>query len=85
MFARPKFPVFIDAVVLEIDQFERPSTLRAVLKDEKGSIMSSLDAAIEKDQTNVSWKGLNDLPYGVYSLELSDGERETRVRMIKRV
>jgi hypothetical protein len=85
MFARPKFPVFIDAVVLEIDQHECPSALKAVLKDEKGSIMSSLDAAIEKGQTNLSWKGLNDLPYGVYSLELSDGEQETRVRMIKRV
>jgi hypothetical protein len=31
------------------------------------------------------WNGLNDLPYGVYTLEFSQGEEEHRVRMVKRV
>lgn len=85
MFAKPKFPVFIDSLVLELEKRDAPSSLSAVLKDERGSVMSSLSTKVEKGQTNVSWRGLNDLPYGVYSLELTDGEMETRIRMIKRV
>lgn len=85
MLAKPKFPVFINAVVLELDQFERPSSLHAILKDEKGSVMSSLSTTIEEDQTDINWDGLDNLPYGVYSLELTDGERQARIRMVKRV
>lgn len=85
MLAKPKFPVFIDAVVLELDPSERPSSLHAILKDEKGSIMRSLSAIIEEDQTDLNWEGLDNLPYGVYSLELTDGERQARIRMVKRI
>lgn len=85
MLAKPKFPVFIDTVVLELDQYERPSSLFAILKDEKGSVMRSMSAVIEDDQTDINWDGLDNLPYGVYSLELSDGERRSRIRMVKRI
>lgn len=85
MFAKPKSAVFIDSVVFEVDHKEPMSSLRAVLKDEQGSVMSSMEAEIPKGQTNYSWRGLNDLPYGIYVLELTTGENETRVRMIKRV
>jgi len=85
MLAKPKFPVFIDAVVLELDQTERPASLHAILKDDKGSVIRSMSAVIEDDQTDVNWDGLDNLPYGVYSLELTDGERRARIRMVKRV
>lgn len=85
MFAKPKSAVFIDSVVFEVDHEESSSSLHAVLKDEKGSVMSSMEAEIPQGQKNFSWRGLNDLPYGVYVLELKTGDNETRVRMIKRV
>lgn len=85
MFAKPKSAVFIDSVVFEVDHKEPSSSLQAVLKDEQGSVMSSMEAEIPEGQKNYSWRGLNDLPYGVYVLEVKTGDNETRVRMIKRV
>lgn len=85
MLAKPKFQVFINTVVLELDQYQRPSSLVATLKDEQGSVMSCLSTDIEEDQTNVNWDGLDNLPYGVYSLELTDGKRESKTRMVKRI
>lgn len=85
MLVKPKSAVFIDSMVFEVDHKESPSSLRAVLKDEKGSVVVSMEAEIPKGHTNFSWRGLNDVPYGVYVLELFNGESETRVRMVKRV
>jgi hypothetical protein len=85
MFAKPKSPVFIDSMVFEVDRNEVPSSLRAVLKDEKGSIIISMEAEIPQGHTKFSWRGLNDVPYGIYVLELYNGESETRMRMVKRV
>jgi hypothetical protein len=84
MFAKPKSSVFIDAVVLEVDP-EAPASLKAVLKDETGSEMRCLETEISRGQTRYSWRGLDDLPYGVYMLELFHGDQETRLRMVKRV
>jgi hypothetical protein len=75
MFAKPRSAVFIDSVVFEVDHKEPSSSLRAVLKDEQGCVMSSLEAEIPQGQKN----------YGVYVLEVKTGDNETRVRMIKRV
>ena len=84
MFARIKSPVFIDSVVFEIsDPASHP--LRAVLKDEKGSICSCLEAMIPDGLKSYRWNGLNDLPYGVYTLELSQGEEAHQQRLVKRV
>ena len=84
MFVKLKSPVFIDSVVFE---FTQPASdyIRAVLKDEKGSICSSLDTTVPFGLTNYKWNGLNDLPYGVYTLEFSQGDEEHRVRMVKRI
>ncbi len=40
---------------------------------------------IPQGDKTVTWKGLNDLPYGVYTLELSQGDDEMKMRLIKRV
>jgi hypothetical protein len=37
------------------------------------------------EQEELIWCGLNDLPYGRYTLELSRGEDEMKVNMVKRV
>lgn len=84
LFARVKSQVFIDNLTVELVQ-SNFSVLKAVLKDEQGSICSAFETSLQKNQQFVIWKGLNDLPYGIYTLELFDGAREMKTRMVKRV
>lgn len=84
MFAKVKSQVFIDNLVVELFHNDSP-ILKAVLKDEQGSICSALETNLQQNQQFVVWKGLNDLPYGVYTLELSRGEDEMKTRIVKRV
>ena len=84
MFVKLKSQVFIDTVTLEFTHHQS-SFLRAVLKNEEGRICSRMETQMGKDQKVFKWNGLNDLPYGVYTLELSRGEEEQRERLVKRV
>ena len=84
MFAKLKTTVFIDALTLELVAPLR-SSLRAILRDEKGYECSRLEANVPQGDNTLTWKGLNDLPYGVYELEMQHGEEETRMKMVKRV
>ena len=36
-------------------------------------------------EQTLTWRGLNDLPYGIYTLELSQGEDELKMRLVKRI
>jgi hypothetical protein len=84
MFVKMKSPVFIDRLTFELDHPEK-CLLKAVLKDDKGSVCSALETEAAKDQQVFNWNGLNDLPYGVYTLEISRGADETKMRLVKRV
>jgi len=84
MFARPKSSVFIDSVIFELTG-SPTSALRAILKNEDGCVCSRLEAFVPSGLTVFRWNGLSDLPYGVYTLELSEGGEEHRMRMVKRV
>jgi len=84
MIAKLKSQVFIDALTLELVA-PIHSNLRAVIRDEGGSVCSSLETTLPNGQNTVTWKGLNDLPYGVYTLELSQGEDELKMRLVKRI
>ena len=84
MFAKIKSPVFIDALTLELVAPLR-SGLKAILRDETGCECSRLEANVPNGDSTLTWKGLNDLPYGVYTLELSQGEDEMKMRLVKRV
>jgi hypothetical protein len=84
LFAKVKSQVFIDNLVVELFDNNSP-VLKAVLKDEQGIVCSALETKLHRDQQFVIWKGLNDLPYGIYSLELFDGAHEMKTRMVKRV
>jgi hypothetical protein len=44
-----------------------------------------METEMEKDQQELYWGGLNDLPYGVYTLEISQGQDEMKMRLVKRV
>jgi len=84
MFAKVKSPTFIDVLTLELVAPIR-SSLKAILRDEKGYECSRLEASVPKGDNTVTWKGLNDLPYGIYTLELSQGDDEMKMRLVKRV
>ncbi|HVM87822.1 MAG TPA: hypothetical protein VMT76_06505 [Puia sp.] len=84
MLLKLKSPVFIDRLTFELDQPEK-CLLKAVLKDESGIICSALETEAEKNQLVFNWIGLNDLPYGVYTLEVSRGNDATKTRLVKRI
>jgi hypothetical protein len=84
MFAKVKSTVFIDKLRLYLSA-KADSSLTAVLKDDKGSVCSSLETVMPQEQHEMEWTGLNNLPYGVYTLELSDGTEEMQMRLVKRV
>jgi hypothetical protein len=56
-----------------------------VLKDDKGSICSTFETNVAKEENELTWRNLNDLPYGVYTLELSHGNDEMKMRLVKRI
>ena len=85
MIARPRSSVFIDTVVFEVESNAKSSPLRAVLKDESGCIICTLSAEVPEGRSHYRWNGLDDLPYGVYLLEMQHGEEETSIRMVKRI
>lgn len=84
MFAKIKSPVFIDAFQLELSG-PKGNCLRGVLRDDQGSICSTIERNILTDQEQLTWNGLSELPYGRYTLELSQGEDEMKLNLVKRV
>ena len=84
MFAKVKSSVFIDALQLQLDS-PKGNCIRAVLKDDQGSICRSIERDIATGREELTWGGLNDLPYGKYTLELSQGEDEMKMNLVKRI
>ncbi len=84
MLAKLKSLVFIDTLTFDLSE-TTPSSLKVVLKDEKGKICSMFETELKPTQKSLCWKGLNDLPYGVYTLELTGGDEEQHMRLVKRV
>ena len=84
MFAKIKSSNFIDALQFELIE-DTDSFLKGILKDEEGSICGTLEREIPGGQKKINWTGLNDLPYGKYTLELSHGQEEIKMNLVKRV
>lgn len=83
MVAKVKPQVFLDHLTVECAESREP--LRLVLKDERGCVCRML----EKEAGHAAvlqMRGLNDLPYGVYTLEITAGnETSFSQRVVKRV
>lgn len=84
MIAKIKSATFIDTLRVELNS-PPCSPLKAVLRDEKGSVCTELETPQDTGASEITWKGLNDLPYGVYTLELTHGADNVRFRLVKRV
>jgi hypothetical protein len=83
MFAKVKPQVFIDTLTLELSTTDN-NAVKAVLKDESGSVCRRLESEVSNHRS-LTWDGLNDLPYGVYTIELKQGDDEMKMRIVKRV
>ncbi|MET0243042.1 MAG: hypothetical protein ABW174_06225 [Flavitalea sp.] len=79
-----KSPVFIDMLSFTMVA-AMAGNVCAVLRDDYGYECSRFETEITEENQVVTWKGLNDLPYGVYTLELSKGKEEMKLRLVKRV
>jgi hypothetical protein len=84
MFAKMKSSMFIDALQFELTAI-KGKYLKGVLRDDKGSVCSILERDVANEEEQFTWPGLNDLPYGKYTLELSQGEDEMKMNLVKRV
>lgn len=84
MFAKIKPSIFIDALQLELSA-DAGNFLRGVLRDDKGSICSTLEKDIMNENEHFTWTGLSHLPYGKYTIELSQGEDEMKMNLVKRI
>lgn len=84
MFAKIKSSNFIDALRLQLTA-PKGNSLRGILRDDQGSVCSTLEKDISTDREEFTWSGLNDLPYGRYTLELSQGEDEMKMNLVKRI
>ncbi len=84
MFAKVKSSVFIDALRLQLSA-PKGICLRGVLKDDAGCVCRTIEKDIIADFEEMTWAGLSDLPYGRYTLELSHGDNEMKMNLVKRV
>ncbi|HKB44362.1 MAG TPA: hypothetical protein VKC90_08225 [Chitinophagaceae bacterium] len=84
MFIKVRSSMFIDALQLELTA-PKGNCLRGVIKDDSGSICSTIEKDFVIDQEQFMWTGLNHLPYGRYTLELSHGEDEMKMNLVKRI
>lgn len=84
MFAKVKSTVFIDVLRFQLDA-PKGECLRGILRDEKGCICRILEKSMVRDVEEWNWEGLNDLPYGRYTLELSQGQQAIEMKLVKRV
>lgn len=84
MFARIKETFFTDSLTIEWEK-KTESPLKFVLRNDEGKICSTIETSQQYNRKYFNWRGLNDLPYGRYFLELSNGEGDQLLKLIKRV
>ncbi len=84
MFAKVKPTVFIDSLKFEL-MAQGHNSLKAILRDDRGCVCSTLEASMPVRNNELVWRGLNNLPYGVYTLELTRGDDEMKMRLVKRI
>jgi hypothetical protein len=84
MFAKIRESFFTDSLTFEWERITS-NPLKFVLKNDKGEVCSTLETHQGNNQKYFSWRGLNDLPYGKYVLELSNIEGDQLVKLVKRV
>ena len=84
MLAKIKTSNFIDALHVELIVPDG-QMVRGVLRDDAGTVCRTIEKNVLKDRNDLNMFGLNDLPYGKYTLELLQGENAISLSLVKRV
>lgn len=83
-FASLKTPIFTDTVSIQLINCLQ-GLMEAILLDENGTVCRKVETEVSENAQEFTWEGLNDLPYGIYTLQLLHGLNEMSLRIIKRV
>jgi hypothetical protein len=84
MLLKVKSSLFIDHLSFELEKAQK-GILKAILRDDRGSVCRALETELSQEQRVLDWEGLNELPYGVYTLEILGGPDEMKMKLVKRV
>lgn len=84
MLAKSKSPVFIDNLVIEVEEV-MSAPLQVVLRGEDGKICGKMEKRISPHTKSICWDGLSELPYGRYTLECTQGTEVVELKLVKRV
>lgn len=84
MLAKTKTHTFIDNLTVEVDDAV-PSPLHVVLLSEDGKICCKTQKLISTRSSSICIEGLSELPYGVYTLQCTQGDEMVECKAVKRI
>ena len=84
MLAKPKTPIFIDNLTIEVEEANH-HPFCVSLKSEDGKICCKTEKKVTHANVFFNWEGLNDLPYGIYTLECAQGNETVETKIVKRI
>ena len=79
MLAKPKTPIFIDNLTIEVEEANH-YPFHVALQSEDGKICCKTEKKIGFDKSTINLEGLDELPYGVYTVECSQGGDIVKVK-----
>ncbi|MBX3242740.1 MAG: hypothetical protein KIT80_03540 [Chitinophagaceae bacterium] len=82
MKAKLKTRSFIDTLIFDLGE---TSLFRATLLDGEGKVCSTLTTEFAPGLKTFCWSGFNDLPYGEYTLELTNEDHKEVLSLVKRI
>lgn len=83
-FASVRTPIFTDTLCFKLVNCLQ-GLIECILLDEHGTVCRKMEAEVPENSSELKWDGLNDLPYGIYTLQMLQGTNEMNMRLIKRV
>jgi len=83
-FASLKTPIFTNALCVRLASCLQ-GLIMGILLDEHGTVCRQVEAELTENSREFTWDGLDDLPYGIYTLQLLQGNNEVNMRIVKRV
>jgi hypothetical protein len=83
-FASLKTPIFTNALCVQLASCLE-GFIMGILLDEHGTVCRQVEAELPENSSVFTWDGLDDLPYGIYTLQLLQGSHEMNMRIVKRV
>lgn len=84
MLAKTKTHSFIDNLTVEVDDAV-PSPIHVVLLSEDGKICCKTQKLISTRSSSICIEGLSELPYGVYTLQCTQGDEMVECKAVKRI